>query len=119
VRVRTAHSILGSLRQAVLSGSIVVPGDGDRLMPLVRGNVVGYDAARMTFEFTMLTPDAKMVGCTISSAALDFWAGQKGTYPAERENQFVRLRDTIEGRRQRQLSGGPNLQHEGSQHAAS
>jgi hypothetical protein len=84
------------LRQAVLSGSIVVPGDGDRLMPLVRGNVVGYDAARMTFEFTMLTPDAKMVGCTISSAALDFWAGQKGTYPAERESQFVRLRDTIE-----------------------
>ena len=31
-------------------------GDGD-LMPLTRGNFVGYDPARMTFQFTMNTPD--------------------------------------------------------------
>jgi hypothetical protein len=40
-------------------------------MPLTRGKIVGYDTDRMTFEFTMLTPDARVVSCQISSIALD------------------------------------------------
>jgi Protein of unknown function (DUF1488) len=65
-------------------------------MPLLRGNVIGYDVTRMTFQFTMLTPDAMTVSCTVSSTALDFLAGQKGTCPTERKKQFLRLRDAIE-----------------------
>jgi hypothetical protein len=65
-------------------------------MPLLRGNLVGYDVARMTLGFTMLTPDAKKVDCSISNAALDFLDKRKITSPAEREDQFLRLRDTIE-----------------------
>jgi hypothetical protein len=65
-------------------------------MPLLRGSIVGYDAARMSFEFTMVTTGVEMVECSISSAALDHLAGQKGTVPAEREEQFRRFRDDIE-----------------------
>lgn len=65
-------------------------------MPLLRDNVVGYDVARMSVEFTMLTSDVRMVECSISSAALDHLAGQKGTAPATREDQFRRFRDSIE-----------------------
>jgi hypothetical protein len=66
-------------------------------MPLLRGNVIGYDVARMSLEFTMQTAKAKVVECSISSAALDHLAGQKGAVPAEREEQFRRFRDAIEG----------------------
>src|SRR5882724_5694515 len=52
-----------------------LPGDGDDRMPLLRGNVFGYDVARMSFEFTMLTSDARTVECSISGAALDHFAG--------------------------------------------
>jgi hypothetical protein len=64
-------------------------------MPLKRGGIVGYDADRMTFEFTM-THDARIVDCEISSTALDDLAGEKGVRPGEREAQFRRLRDAIE-----------------------
>ena len=66
------------------------------LMPLRRGQVVGYDTNRMIFEFTMVAPDATNVVCQISSAAMDELAGLKGTRPTEREAQFLRLRATIE-----------------------
>jgi hypothetical protein len=65
-------------------------------MPLRRGKVVGYDLARMMFQFTMLTPDTKSVACEISSIAMDTIAGVRGTLPTEREAQFLRLRDRIE-----------------------
>jgi hypothetical protein len=65
-------------------------------MPLTRGRIVGYDANRMAFEFTMLTADATTVVCQISSAAMDQLAGGKGARPLEREAQFIRLRDAIE-----------------------
>ena len=65
-------------------------------MPLIRGRIVGYDVNRMTFEFTMMTADATIVVCQISSAAMDHLAGRKGTRPTEREAQFIRLRDAIE-----------------------
>jgi hypothetical protein len=64
-------------------------------MPLMRGRILGYDADRMTFEFTMMQ-DARIVDCEISSVALDDLAGEKGVRPNEREAQFKRLRDEIE-----------------------
>jgi len=65
-------------------------------MPLMRGQVVGYDPHRMMFEFTMVSTTAASVVCRISSAALDELAGQKGTRPADREAQFMSFRDIIE-----------------------
>ena len=65
-------------------------------MPLKRGNVVGYDLARMMFQFTMLTLDNSSVACEISSVAMDAMAGVRGTHRTEREAQFLRLRDRIE-----------------------
>jgi hypothetical protein len=65
-------------------------------MPLTRGRIVGYDANRMIFEFTMVTADATTVVCQISSVAMDQLAGQKGTRAPEREAQFISLRDAIE-----------------------
>jgi hypothetical protein len=38
-------------------------------MPLTRGSIIGYDAVRMTFRFTMLRPDGAVVDCGINSAA--------------------------------------------------
>jgi hypothetical protein len=65
-------------------------------MPLTRGRTAGYNASRMTFEFTMMDDKAKVVDCEISSGAMDQLAGTRGTLPAEREAQFLRLRDGIE-----------------------
>jgi hypothetical protein len=65
-------------------------------MPLTRGNVVGYDPARMSFQFIMTTPIGKPVACEVSSIAMDLLAGVKGTLPSERERQFLELRDQIE-----------------------
>ena len=64
-------------------------------MPLMRGRLLGYDADRMIFEFTMMQ-EARIVDCEISSVALDDLAGEKGVRPNEREAQFKRLRDAIE-----------------------
>ena len=49
----------------------------------------------MTFEFTMMDK-AKIVDCDISSTAMDELVGARGTMPAERETQFLHLRDRIE-----------------------
>jgi hypothetical protein len=64
-------------------------------MPLMRGRILGYDASRMAFEFTMMH-EARIVDCEISSTAMDDLAGEKGVRPNEREAQFRRLRDAIE-----------------------
>jgi hypothetical protein len=64
-------------------------------MPLLRGRILGYDANRMAFEFTMMH-EARIVDCEISSTAMDDLAGEKGVRPDDRETQFMRLRDTIE-----------------------
>jgi Protein of unknown function (DUF1488) len=66
------------------------------IMPLTRGDVVGYDSARMTFRFTMTGPNASIVRCEVSGVAMDLLAGIRGILPAERETQFLRLRDQIE-----------------------
>ncbi len=49
----------------------------------------------MAFLFTMMH-GAKMVDCEISSSALDDLDGVKGTWPDEREAQFMRLREVVE-----------------------
>lgn len=68
-----------------------------RSMPLNRGRVIGYNAAQMVFEFTMIDKAGTDVECQISSVAMDQLAGgRKGTMPAEREAQFLQLRHTIE-----------------------
>jgi Protein of unknown function (DUF1488) len=46
-------------------------------MPLIRGRILGYDANRMTFEFTMMH-ETRIVDCEISSTAMDDLAGEKG-----------------------------------------
>ena len=65
-------------------------------MPLTRGRPIVYNVSRMTFEFTMMDDRAHVVGCEISSSAMDDLAGIRGTMPAERETQFLLLRDRIE-----------------------
>jgi len=64
-------------------------------MPLMRGRIVGYDAERMTFQFTMLN-EGETVECWISSAAMDEIAGKRGLLPVQREAQFLELREEIE-----------------------
>jgi Protein of unknown function (DUF1488) len=64
-------------------------------MPLTRGQPLGYDNERMAFKFTMLNGD-ETIECQISGAAMDDVAGGKGTLPADREAQFLRLRERIE-----------------------
>jgi hypothetical protein len=66
-------------------------------MPLEWGRIIGYDAGRMTFEFTMIDRAlVAVIECEISAAAMDQLAGTKGTLPVEREPQFMRLRNAIE-----------------------
>jgi hypothetical protein len=65
-------------------------------VPLKRGSIIGYDAELMMFEFTMVKPDARVVTCHISSVAMDYLDGRRGTVRSEREAQFIRLRDSIE-----------------------
>jgi hypothetical protein len=65
-------------------------------MPLTRGSVIGYDTELMMFKFTMMTRDARIVECQISSVAMDRMDGRRGTLPSERETQFIRHRDAID-----------------------
>ena len=65
-------------------------------MPLTRGRTIGYDADRMSFAFMMVDDKSKIVDCEISSVAMDLLAGHRETPSAEREGQFLHLRDGIE-----------------------
>jgi Protein of unknown function (DUF1488) len=65
-------------------------------MPLTRGEVLRFDVDRTAFEFTMLDIEGGKVRCQISGAAMDELAGTRGTPSAEREIQFMGLRDMIE-----------------------
>jgi hypothetical protein len=50
----------------------------------------------MMFDFTMLTPDARAVGCSISGSAMDRLIGRSGCMPKERDALFSELRGEIE-----------------------
>ena len=72
-------------------------------MPLLRGEVHGYNFNRMVVEFTMLN-QGKVISCTISTAAMDDLEGRRDVKPDYRVDQFMRLRDIIEERASRKQS---------------
>ena len=80
-------------------------------MTLLRGGFRHYDDDRMIVRFTMTQADTE-VACAVSSEAMDDMEGSRGTKPAQREAQFLRLRDRIEERAARkfaaaELEGNP------------
>jgi hypothetical protein len=72
-------------------------------MALTRGNFGEYDFNRMVVLFTMKNDEAN-VACAISTDAMDQIEGSSRTPPAQREQQFLRLRDRIEERAARKFS---------------
>jgi Protein of unknown function (DUF1488) len=72
-------------------------------MPLQRGEVHGYNFNRMAVEFTMVN-QAKVVPCSISTAAMDDLEGRRDVKPDQRIDQFMRLREIIEERASRSSS---------------
>lgn len=71
-------------------------------MPLLRGEVQGYDFDRMVVDFTMLDHDTTVV-CAISTAAMDDIEHARGVPADARVEQFLRLRDVIEERASRKF----------------
>jgi hypothetical protein len=66
-------------------------------MALTQGEFETYDFNRMVVTFTMLN-DGKKIPCAISTDAMDHLEGSSRTTPAQREDQFQRLRERIEER---------------------
>jgi Protein of unknown function (DUF1488) len=81
--------------RATIDQGFVLPEIGEAFMPLEQGKIIGYDADRMTFEFTMMDK-TKIIDCSISSVAMDEMASSRGTRPADREAQFSKFRELIE-----------------------
>ena len=72
-------------------------------MALTQGDFREYDFNRMVVLFTMKN-DQDIVTCAISTDAMDALEGSSRTPPAQREQQFLRLRDRIEERAARKFS---------------
>ena len=72
-------------------------------MALTQGVFGEYDYDRMVVLFTMKNDQAS-VACAISTDAMDQLEGVSRTPPAQREQQFMRLRDRIEARAARKFS---------------
>jgi len=72
-------------------------------MALTQGSFQEYDFNRMVVLFTMKNDEAN-VACAISTDAMDQLDGSSRTPPAQREQQFLRLRDRIEARSARKFS---------------
>ena len=72
-------------------------------MALTHGEFQEYDFNRMVVLFTMKN-DETSVACAISTDAMDQLEGSSRTPPAQREQQFLRLRDRIEARAARKFS---------------
>src|SRR3978361_2244483 len=72
-------------------------------MALTQSHFQEYDFARMIVRFTMKNDQAS-VACAISTDAMDQLEGSSRTPPAQREQQFLRLRDRIEARAARKFS---------------
>ena len=66
-------------------------------MPLMRGELQGYDVDRMIVQFTMLH-EGRVIQCAVSSAAMDALEKGPELRSDQRVDQFVRLRDVIEER---------------------
>ena len=72
-------------------------------MALTQSYFQEYDFDRMVVRFTMKDDQAN-VACAISTDAMDQLDGSSRTPPAQREQQFMRLRDRIEARAARKFS---------------
>jgi hypothetical protein len=72
-------------------------------MALTQSHFQEYDFNRMVVRFTMKNDEAS-VDCAISTDAMDQLEGSSRTSPAQREQQFLRLRDRIEERAARKFS---------------
>ena len=72
-------------------------------MALTQSHFQEYDFDRMIVRFTMKNDQAS-VACAISTDAMDQLEGSSRTPPAQREQQFLRLRDRIEARAARKFS---------------
>ena len=72
-------------------------------MALTQSQFQEYDFDRMVVRFTM-KDDQACVACAISTDAMDQLEGSSRTPPAQREQQFLRLRDRIEARAARKFS---------------
>ncbi|WP_291686437.1 DUF1488 family protein [Bradyrhizobium sp.] len=72
-------------------------------MALTESRFQEYDFNRMVVVFTMKNDQAN-VACAISTDAMDQLEGTSRTPPAQREEQFLRLRDRIEARAARKFS---------------
>jgi hypothetical protein len=72
-------------------------------MALTHGEFQEYDFNRMVVLFTMKN-DETSVACAISTDAMDQLEGSSRTPPAQREQQFLRLRDRIEARAAKKFS---------------
>jgi hypothetical protein len=66
-------------------------------MTFTSGEYRGYDTDRSVVLFSMID-GYKEVPCAISSDAMDFLDGARRTAPSKREEQFMRLRASIEQR---------------------
>ena len=71
-------------------------------MPLIRGELQGYDVDRMVVQFTMVN-QGRVIQCAISSAAMDAIESARDVKSEQRVDQFVRLRDVIEERAERRF----------------
>ena len=75
-------------------------------MPLIRGELQGYDVDRMVVQFTMVN-QGRVIQCAISSAAMDAIESARDVKSDQRVDQFVRLRDVIEERAERRFFENP------------
>ena len=65
-------------------------------MPLKRGEIIGYDAERMVYEFTMIN-DFDTIDCEISNAAFNALArAWESDQLPDRDAHFLTFRDLIE-----------------------
>ncbi len=64
-------------------------------MALTQGAFQAYDFNRMVVQFTMMNGDAEVL-CAVSTGALDDLDKPFKASPAQREAQFLKLRDRIE-----------------------
>lgn len=80
-------------------------------MALTQSHFQEYDFNRMVVRFTMKNDEAT-IACAISTDAMDQLEGSSRMPAAQREQQFLRLRDRIEERAARkfgdvELEGNP------------
>ena len=90
--------------QARAARNDIIPAHcGEPDMALTSGHFGEYDFNRMVVLFTMKNDQADGP-CAISTDAMDALEGSSRTQPAQREQQFLRLRARIEERAARKFS---------------